>query len=692
MEDISNEVGRGVVLTSIGEVHRFREQYDKALSYYQQALEIMRVEEDIPKEAIALNNIAFAYKSLEEYDKAIEHYKQAIILMKTVNDPYGAGAALSNICAVYLELGFYQEALNNCQKALGFASEIGDNIGKGVALNNIASVYKAQGEPEEALRYYEQAITTLESVRAVSGSDIGRAGFISYFISVYNNAIQLYYQQNQSELAFLTSERGRARSFLDSLGTGEVLLDDANIHEEQLEELQKITILELLEVQNLLLDERTTLLSYWILGEEGALAFVITHDDLTVVELPEATTENLQKALVIESTGETTIELSDWLRQNVHNPHPLQLRNLHAWLVAPLAEHLNTPLVGIIPHQLLHYVPFAALTDGESYFGQQYTLFTLPSASALRFIKENAGDLQESNQPPFVVGNPDTNGRLPPLPYAAAEATAVASLLNAPIYTTAEASETQLRDSISGAPVVHLAAHGEYNVFNQYYSAIHLAQPSSSQEEVLTENEDGRLEVHEIYGLDLRSAELVVLSACQTNIGEITQANRVISAGDEIVGLTRAFFFAGTPTVISSLWSVDDAATEKLMVAFYYNWLEEGLSKAEALQAAQAHLRTLDGGRYASPFYWAGFVLNGDGGVYTGVVPTVPSTAAASTPTSETVAELAQETAEQPVKLEDGQEDSESSRGIYYSAVILVILLVIILTGFRRGKRHGSLL
>jgi len=100
---------------------------------------------------------------------------------------------------------------------------------------------------------------------------------------------------------------------------------------------------------------------------------------------------------------------------------------------------------------------------------------------------------------------------------------------------------------------------------------------------------------------------LVVLSACQTDVG-------ALSAGDELVGMTRAFFFAGTPTVVASLWSVDDAATEALMTAFYRHW-QAGMGKAEALQAAQAEVRANP--LWASPFYWADFVLNGDPGAHT---------------------------------------------------------------------------
>ena len=145
----------------------------------------------------------------------------------------------------------------------------------------------------------------------------------------------------------------------------------------------------------------------------------------------------------------------------------------------------------------------------------------------------------------------------------------------------------------SSARILHLAAHGSYNRANPLYSTIYLAPDQTA---------DGRLEVHEVYGLDLASNELVVLSACETSLGRL-------SAGDELVGLTRAFFFAGAPTVISSLWTVDDLATRDLMLAFYSR-LEAGMGKAAALQAAQAEIRQ----QYPSPYYWAAFVLNGDPG------------------------------------------------------------------------------
>jgi CHAT domain-containing protein len=113
---------------------------------------------------------------------------------------------------------------------------------------------------------------------------------------------------------------------------------------------------------------------------------------------------------------------------------------------------------------------------------------------------------------------------------------------------------------------------------------------------------DGNLEVHEIYGLDLARADLVVLSACQTQLG-------AQSAGDDVVGLNRAFIYAGAPTVVASLWTVDDEATGSFMTAFYKH-LRQGQGKAAALRQAQLETRE----RYPHPYYWAAFVLTGDPG------------------------------------------------------------------------------
>lgn len=189
-----------------------------------------------------------------------------------------------------------------------------------------------------------------------------------------------------------------------------------------------------------------------------------------------------------------------------------------------------------------------------------------------------------------------------------------------------------MREQVSHANILHLAAHGTFNPVAPLNSLIALApdKPASNTEN--PQSADGWLTVGEVYGLDLKKTDLVVLSACETNLGDLSE-------GDELVGLTRAFIFAGTPSVIATLWNVDDFTTTLLMEHFY-TYLRSGMGKTEALRQAQVWLRdlTVSGLRgnyselikgteyehllkleaterpFANPYYWSGFVLSGDAG------------------------------------------------------------------------------
>jgi CHAT domain-containing protein len=181
---------------------------------------------------------------------------------------------------------------------------------------------------------------------------------------------------------------------------------------------------------------------------------------------------------------------------------------------------------------------------------------------------------------------------LPSLRYADEEASSVTRLFNARPLLTGRATRAEFLKRASRYDVLHIAAHAELNASNPLFSRIHLA---SDREE------NGAIEVREIYGMDLK-ANLVVLSACETQLG-------ARSKGDDIVGLNRAFIYAGASSVIASLWTVDDEATSLLMKTFYIG-LKRGKSKAAALQAAQIATRR----KYPHPYYWAAFVLTGDPG------------------------------------------------------------------------------
>ena len=114
--------------------------------------------------------------------------------------------------------------------------------------------------------------------------------------------------------------------------------------------------------------------------------------------------------------------------------------------------------------------------------------------------------------------------------------------------------------------------------------------------------QDGFLRLHDVYELEL-SADLVVLSGCQTALGKEL-------GGEGLVGLTRGFMYAGARSVVASLWQVDDESTAELMKRFYRAMLKEGRRPADALRTAQLELSRHP--RWSEPFYWAGFVLQGD--------------------------------------------------------------------------------
>ncbi len=662
--EIDNRAGEGRILANIGLIYDSLGEYAAALDYHEQSLTIFREIGDRAGEGVSLNNIGGIYDSLGQYAEALDYYQQALAILREIGDRAGEGQSLVSIGLIYDSLGEYAAALDYHEQSLTIFREIGDRAGEGVTLNNIGGIYDSLGEYAAALDTYEQALTVLEAVRATAGSEAGRAGFIAQYASLYDRAVNLYHAQGQAAAAFHTSERGRARAFLDTMATGHVQLSDtaADLYarevtaytarqaiqhaliqaraqsapddtlisdlEAQLAQAEaehaaaldaiaargdqlaalvpgRSAVLDLPQVQARL-DENTTLISYWVTDDQ-TLAFVVTADSLDAVTLPISHT-----ALITQVNG-----FRDFA--NLYSAHPENAVALYHALIAPLHDLLTTPHLVIIPHNVLHYLPFAALTDGARYLLDDYTLSYLPNASILQYLPPSVpptGGEVAGGQTLLILGNPTTGeydstasfaterDGLGALPFAEREAQAIAALYGATPLIREAAAESRVHQQAGATRILHLAAHGKYNPVAPLHSLIALAPEGEH---------DGWLTVGEVYGLDLRQADLVVLSACQSHLGDL-------SAGDELVGLTRAFFFAGTPTVVASLWSVEDQATAELMEHFYTH-LRAGMGKAEALRQAQLDTRAA----YPNPYYWSAFVLSGDAGEVTAAPAETPT-------------------------------------------------------------------
>ena len=263
------------------------------------------------------------------------------------------------------------------------------------------------------------------------------------------------------------------------------------------------------------------------------------------------------------------------------------LQALHTLCWAPLAEALgDCTTVYVAAHRELHYVPFAALHDGTAWLVERHATVCVPSARVWLDGQQRATTANDTTTHPGHLLALGVGG--PALPHVAAEVQAVARHFGAQATTLLDAAATRaaLHAHAAAADVLHLACHAHFRADSPYFSALHLA--------------DGELTLRDAAALRLR-ARLVTLSACETGLSRV-------APGDELVGLVRGFLLAGAPTVLATLWTVDDASTAALMHDFYAQ-LCAGATPAAALRAAQCRRATAG----AHPFFWAAFMLHGQG-------------------------------------------------------------------------------
>jgi tetratricopeptide (TPR) repeat protein len=336
--------------------------------------------------------------------------------------------------------------------------------------------------------------------------------------------------------------------------------------------------LDLAQLQNAL-GADTALVEYWSIDGE-LLAFVVTdagvavarglgHEDEAAAALAQL---NFQIGALRQGTTELNPFLDELAARTRHH-----LGRLYDLLLRPIEPYLADRRLAIVPHRVLHYVPFHALHDGSHYVIERREVCYAPSASVLRHCLARPRQPLESA---VLLGFPDAG-----MPRARDEVAALGRLFpKATILLDAEATLAALRRHAPSADALHLACHSQFRADNPLFSALQLA--------------GGWLTVNDAYGLDLH-CQLVALSGCETGVSEI-------APGDEIVGLARGFFAAGAPTLLVSLWAVDDSTTATLMACFYTR-LRAGDRPAAALRHAQRELLA----RHPHPFFWSPFVLFG---------------------------------------------------------------------------------
>jgi len=263
-------------------------------------------------------------------------------------------------------------------------------------------------------------------------------------------------------------------------------------------------------------------------------------------------------------------------------------QKLYDALLKPVLPFVSASNIGLVPHDVLYYLPFAALSDQGKYLVESHALFSLPNAAVLEYLAERkpAEKLRV-----LAFGNPDLGRREFDLPFAEAEVAAIKGRFpSAVVFTGQSATKEKAKELLGqGFDIAHFAAHGNYSEETPLESGLLLAPA-----------EAGRLSALEIFKLRCPGSA-VILSACKTALGRS-------ATGSEIVGLNRSFLYAGAPSVLATLWSIDDQATATLMGSLYAG-LEKKTSLAGSLRAAQ--LDMIRAG--LAPYFWAAFVITGRG-------------------------------------------------------------------------------
>ena len=480
-------------------------------------------------------------------------------------------------------------------------------------------IARQEGDRNLAIDLFKQAVEVIEAQRATINTETNKIGFIGNKQGVYRDLIDLLFEESRFGDSFDYVERAKARALVDLLASKKTFaagtaggrpvaqllanLDKAEksaiVEDErttasdvrrtrsvrsaakkqiiqaapELASLVTVTTPGVKEIQALL-PANETLVEYY--GEGDAFyAFAVTREDVRAVRIDG-------KGL-LDDVGEFRAAIGD--PEGKKDYRTVGAR-LHARLVAPITDAVKGADVTIVPHGALHYMPFNALPVGNGYLIDKYRIRVLPSAAVMKFLRQRAG--QQSVM--LALGNPDLGDPSYDLPGAGREARAVASgQKKASVLLRAEATESAVKTHGGEFRYLHFASHGTFDPEAPLTSALLLAGDGAN---------DGRLTVAELYDLSL-NADLVTLSACETGLGTITD-------GDDVVGFTRGFLYAGASSIVASLWQVEDVATSKLMQAFYKSLVDA--DKRAALRSAQLSVRD---NHNAHPLFWAAFQLTG---------------------------------------------------------------------------------
>jgi CHAT domain-containing protein/Tfp pilus assembly protein PilF len=672
-EETGNRVEQARTLTSLGILYLTQGDYNKAEEFIRKSMAIFEASDVKDEVAISLFNLGDVYIEKCDYDLALEYFSRGLRIGEAIGNKEMVGLALNDLAKVHLLRGAPAQALEAAVRATEMAKGIGSPEMLSIALTYMGRAQRLLSRPALARQTLEEAVTTIEALRnQVAGGEREAQGYFENWASAYHELVRLLIAQNKFGEALDYAERAKGRALLDVLQHGRVDIQKAMTVEEREEERRLKSELTQLNTQltraeqsdkpdagrineikpqlekarrnyealqnslytthpelkvhrgeasiikteelAALLPAATSALLEYVVTDDATYLFVVTKTqgraaaETNVFTIPIKRTDLAKQ---IESVRRRIAERNLGVRAPAHKLYDLLLKPAQSLLRG------KSGLV-IVPDDRLWELPFQALLDErDNYVIERSAVSYAPSLTVLREMRARSDKRRAEAAPStlLALGNPligrETverarltmrDEKLYPLPEAETEVRALGRLYGArrsKVYVGAQAREDRLKAEAGQARILHFATHGILNNATPLYSYLALAQGDK--------NEDGLLEAWELMQLDLK-ADLVVLSACETARGRT-------GAGEGVIGLTWALFVAGTPATVVSQWEVESASARDLMLGFHRQLQSPGaagkLTKAESLR--RAALKLMKNPDTNHPFYWAGFVLVGDG-------------------------------------------------------------------------------
>lgn len=663
---VGDRYGEAKSLANIGAAYFELGEWEKALEYSDQSLKLLRTVGDRPQEAATLHTMGSTYSKLREAAKAMEFYERSLVLSRTIGFQSQEATTLLSIARLERDGANLVEARRHIEAAL----TIIESTRAKVVSQGLRSSYLASRQ--DHYEFYIDLLMQMHRNQPTAGFDLvalqaserARARSLLDMLNEARADIRqgvdpALLERERSLQQQLNGKTDRLTRLLNRKHTDaqesaarkeiEVLVSDyqdvaaqIRVKSPRYAALTQPQPLAGGEIQQLL-DNDTLLLEY-ALGEERSYLWAVTPTSIKSFELP--------KRSEIETSARQVYDLLVTKTDKVHSE---SLTALSKTLLGPVADQLGRKRLVIIGQGTLQYLPFGALADPSASRGPNVTsqplilnheIVSLPSASVMAVMRREFSNRKVASKKVMVFADPvfgkddqrvkvaiksqDTDngngnggekkiGKTPPpldavrsandlnitgferLPLSRTEADLITAIV--PRDQSLKALDFGASRAIATGPelsryqIVHFATHSLLNNQHPELSGIVLSLVDEQGQP-----QDGFLRLHDIYNLK-SDADLVVLSACQTALGKEIK-------GEGLIGLTRGFMYAGTPRVVASLWKVSDKATAELMKRFYQKMLRDRLRPAAALRAAQVSM--LKEKQWEAPYYWAGFVLQGE--------------------------------------------------------------------------------